>query len=313
MKVIRKNRYLFFVPVLLLGSSVFAQPYVKAQTSTRKIIIGDPVNVWLEVQTKSSEDKIEWPSFKEELHGLEWVEKGKIDTIEQKDTFLLRQKLTLTAFDSGQYYIPSFMVVVTPKGEAPQIFHTDSFPVNVQTLPVDTTQGFKPIKGIMEVKSSWLDYWKPALLVLAVLVVIFLIIFYFIKKKKRKEPEITQVSPEKAHERALRLLTELKAQNLGASGKVKEYYNQLSIILRNYFENRFGIAAMEQTTDELLSKTHKMRDMKPFRKELRMILQIADLAKFAKAEPLPEDQEACMDAAIQIVQQTKLITEEGVQ
>jgi LPXTG-motif cell wall-anchored protein len=313
MKVIRKNKYLLFaVPALLLATTLPAQPYVKAHTSSRKIVIGDPIHVWLEVQPSSPEDRVEWPSFPADLPGLEWVEKGKIDTFRRRDTFLLRQQLTLTAFDSGRYYIPSFTVVLAAKNQEPRTFHTDSFLVEVQTIPIDTTKGFKPIKGIQKLPASWLDYWKPAALVLAGLVLAALLIFYFIKRRKKKAPEITQVPPEKAHERALRLLSELKAQKLGSSGKVKEYYDQLSTILRNYFENRFNIAAMEQTTDELLSRTHKMRDLKPFRKELRMILQTADLAKFAKAEPLPEEQESCMDAAIQIVEQTKLIAGEGV-
>ena len=128
-------------------------------------------------------------------------------------------------------------------------------------------------------------------------------------------PATSKVPPEKAHEKALRLLKELEARQLWQSGRIKEYYSELSDIVRIYLEERFSIPAMEQTTDELLALLKKQNDsrteLRKARPELKLILRTADLAKFAKANPLPDEHSACMAAALQMVQLTQMKKEEG--
>jgi hypothetical protein len=307
MKVFRKLKILFFAAgVLCWTSNAFAQPVVSARTSARKITIGDHIHIWLGVKVPSARDSIRWPQFTDSmLDGLEWVSVGKIDTVQNKDSFFLKQELTLTGFDSGAYYIPSFPFYIRAGKQAPQVFYTDSFLVHVQTIAVDTTRPFKPIKDIVPVKSSWLDYWEIIVAVILLIALGIFIFYYFYKNKKTRSPE-DKVPPERAHERALRLLEELKGKQLWQNGRVKEYYAELSYILRNYLENRFALPAMECTTDELLKSMKKDREIVPVRPAVKRVLKTSDLAKYAKAEPLPEEQEACMEAALQVIHKTKI-------
>jgi hypothetical protein len=313
-----KSRFTFPF-LLLMGLSLLhmqessAQTAVRAFTDSRKIVIGDQVKLWLEVKPGSRKDKVQWTALPESIAGLEIVEKGKIDTVNNGDTFLLRQRLLVTGFDSGSYYIPSFTFRVESGGQ-PQELQTDSILVQVQTIAVDTTKAFKPIKDIVEVKWSIWDYWK---IILAALLLIGFGIFiwiYFYRNRKTKMPA-KKLPPEKAHEKALRLLNELKEKQLWEQGKSKEYFSELSDIVRVYLEERFGITAMEQTTDELLSLLKKQTDAKAelrkLRPELKLILRTADLAKFAKASPLPHEHSACMAAAVEVVQRTQVRPEEG--
>ena len=55
-----------------------------------------------------------------------------------------------------------------------------------------------------------------------------------------------------AHEIALAQLERLKMQYQIRSGKIKEYYVQISGIIRHYLENRFKLRAPEMTTEEFL-------------------------------------------------------------
>ncbi len=307
--------FLCFSGLFLLATQQgSAQSTVRAYTDSRKIVIGDQVKLWLELKPASRKDKIQWAAMPDSLTGLEIVERGKIDTLNTADTFLLRQLLLVTGFDSGSYYIPSFTFQVTGNGQ-PEVLHTDSILVQVQTIPVDTTKAFKPIKEIVEVKWSIWDYMK---LILAALLLVGFGIFiwiYFYKNRKTKMPVNTKLPPEKAHEKALRLLQELKDKQLWEQGRSKEYFSELSDIVRIYLEERFGITAMEQTTDELLALLKKQNDAKAelrkLRPQLKLILRTADLAKFAKANPLPHEHSACMAAAVEVVQQTQLRPEEG--
>lgn len=290
------------------------QSPVSARVSTGQLLIGDQLNIWLKYQQAGAEmPHLEWATLPDTIPGLVWVEKGRIDTLKTKDSIVLKQQLTVTGFDSGRFVIPAFTFTLKDNDGRPKQFFTDSFSVLVQTLAVDTTQAFKPIKDVRQMPITWLDYWKPITLGLAGLVVLVLLLFYLFKWRRKKQPEAVSVPPEKAHERALRLLAELKAKKLWQSGEVKAYYEDLSLIIRSYLENRFAVPSLERTTDELLRETHKMAGLKPYRKHLRMILQTADLAKFARAMPLAEEHENCMQAAEELVIKTQMKTEEGAE
>jgi hypothetical protein len=313
-----KSKFLFPILTLaccfLLIQPAAAQPTVKATVDARKITIGDQVKLWLELKPGSKNDVVKWPAMPDSLTGLEIVEKGKIDTLTGNGGYSLKQRLLVTGFDSGSYYIPSFTFSVIANGQT-VLLTTDSILVQVQTIPVDTAKPFKPIKEIVEVKSSVWDYWQ--IMLGAVLLIVFgaFIAYYFYKNRKTKMPVTSKVPPEKAHEKALRLLKELEARQLWQSGRIKEYYSELSDIVRIYLEERFSIPAMEQTTDELLALLKKQNDsrteLRKARPELKLILRTADLAKFAKANPLPDEHSACMAAALQIVQLTQVKKEGG--
>jgi hypothetical protein len=44
---------------------------------------------------------------------------------------------------------------------------------------------------------------------------------------------------------------------------------------------------------------------------LKLILRTADMAKFAKANPLPDEYNVCMTAAVTVIQRTQMKAEEG--
>lgn len=316
---LKNNFFLFIIAATFFMTaglqSTHAQTSVRAFTDARKITIGDQVRLWLEVKPSSRKDVVQWAKMPDSLKGLEIVEKGKIDTIVSKDSFILRQRLMVTGFDSGSYYIPSFQFQVSSNGAVSQ-YATDSILLHVQTVAVDTTKAFKPIKEIVEIKFSIWDYW-PIMLAAVLLIGFGIFVWiYFYKNKKTKIPALAaKLPPEKAHEKAFRMLNELKEKQLLEQGRSKEYFSELSDIVRVYLEERFDITAMEQTTDELLNLLKKQNDSKAelrkVRPELKLILRTADMAKFAKANPLPHEYSACMAAAVEVVQRTQMRAEEG--
>jgi hypothetical protein len=103
------------------------------------------------------------------------------------------------------------------------------------------------------------------------------------------------------------MLSELESKQLWQQQQVKEYYIELTDIVRNYIEDRFKTPAMELTTDELLQKAKVHRDLIPYYGLLSIILQTADLAKFAKAQPLPQEHTDAIDKARELVVSSKPI------
>lgn len=315
---LKSNIFLFLFLMACLSSSFTGraqgQPAARAFISDHKIVIGDQLRLWLEIKPASRKDMITWPKLPDSLTGLEIVERGRIDTIQTKDTFLLRQRLLVTGFDSGSYYFPSLAFRVVSNGQ-PLELYTDSLLVQVQTVAVDTTKAFKPIKDIVSVPFSIWEYWKEMLGGLLLILLGIFIGIYLYKRSKNKKPAAEKVPPEKAHEKALRLLDELKGKQWPEQGRSKEYFSELSDIVRVYLEERFGIAAMEQTTDELLALLKKQNEsrseLRKLRPELKLILRTADLVKFAKANPLPHEHSESMAAALLFIQRTQMKAGEG--
>ncbi len=108
------------------------------------------------------------------------------------------------------------------------------------------------------------------------LAIILLVIFLLLKNKKEKT-----APPVPPWEKALSDLS--RARSLMTPEKGLSYMDRASLILRSYIETRFGIRSTRQTTTEFLhgleAKPHA--DLKPFKKELRLCLERADMAKFA--------------------------------
>jgi hypothetical protein len=127
-----------------------------------------------------------------------------------------------------------------------------------------------------------------------------IVAWYFIKNKKVEIPKPAPPA-ESLQQRTLRQLAELDAQQLWQKKQVKEYYVQLTDIIRGYIEQRFNTPAMELTTDEILYKAQYHRELQPYHSLLANLLTTADLAKFAKAQPLPQEHMDAMEKAKQLV------------
>jgi hypothetical protein len=120
----------------------------------------------------------------------------------------------------------------------------------------------------------------------------------FVKPPKPKEP---------AHLWALRELDRIREEKLWRKDKIKEYYSEVTEVLRIYVEERFGFPAMEQTSAEILDSFGSRKDMISEKTTgyLARILPLADLVKFAKYTPLPDDHNIVLANSYLFVNETK--------
>ena len=302
------NKHWVLVTALIFVS-LYATAQGDAQISTRldgkQISVGDQARLFIEVRNNPSAGKVQWPVFTDTFNKLEIVEKGKIDTVKDGGFITYRQRLLITGFDSGLFKIPSFHFTITPaSGGAPYVLQSDSFQLLVQTVAVDTNQAFKPIKNIIFVQSSWLDYiWYIAGGIVLVALLVFALV-YFLRNRKPAPPKPAGPA-ESLQDKTLRQLNELEARQLWQKDKVKEYYVELTDIVRTYIEQRFKTPAMELTTDELLANARKHKELQPYRELLSVILHTADLAKFAKGQPLPQEHFDAMEQSKKFVDESR--------
>jgi hypothetical protein len=138
---------------------------------------------------------------------------------------------------------------------------------------------------------------------------ILFFIFYAIKRKKNNKPifVIPRKPKEPAHIIALRELDRIKQEKLWQQGKTKQFYSEITETLRKYIEDRYGIPAMEQTSDETLDSFKYRRDLLKEKtlENLSRILKLADLVKFAKYRTTPDDDNMTLVNAYFFVNDTK--------
>ena len=129
-------------------------------------------------------------------------------------------------------------------------------------------------------------WWIWLLAVIAIAAIAFAV-FYFFRRNKITAPAVPPLLPwEEAHRR----LEELRKQGLIQSGKYEAYYTALSGIVRRYIEDRFHIKAPEMTTEEFIASLKHSNVLKDEQKNiLRSFLTAADMVKFAKHDPTPQD------------------------
>ena len=96
-------------------------------------------------------------------------------------------------------------------------------------------------------------------------------------------------------ERAWVELDRLLKKGLPGRGRYKDFYVELTMVVRRYVQRKYGIKAPHLTTEEFL---REFRDEgRGMRDELRKFLESADMVKFAGVEATPEMADEATDSA----------------
>jgi hypothetical protein len=273
------KKYILHIFLLITTISFAQNPKVKAQIETSRIRIGEQFSFKISV---NEIENVILPKL--ELKGLEVIDSSKVDTINN----MLIQKYVLTGFDSGAYYIPQQQIFIRN-----QAYLTDSLLINIATVKIDTTKVKKyPIKTIKAEPYTFDDFKIYIYILLAALAIIGFWIYWFVIRKRKTEEDSPTFRVLPPYEEAIFKLNELDEKLLWQNNKVKEYYSELTEIVRGYIERELKVPALERTTDEIVEMLKDFNEAKTINtsketiKKLKELLQEADLVKFAKSKPL---------------------------
>jgi hypothetical protein len=307
-----KKQFFNYVLILMFSTCfVFKAGAQSIQAEARlqqyTIRIGDQTKLFFSVHQPAKEH-VNFPKLKDTITGkVQIVSINKPDTTVDKNdpkNITVIQSYTITGFDAGTYTIPSFSF-----GTTGGVLKTNELTLQVETVKVDTTKAIYDIKKPLAVSYTFFDElkdnWDWIAISLSGVLLIGGLIWYFLKRPK-KEIKIEIVKPGlPAHITALNQLNELREKKLWQQGEVKQYYIELSDVLREYLEKRYAVKTHEKTTDEIFVELRHVAITQENKNTLRQILSVSDLVKFAKEQPLPPENEQNINKAIDFVLKTQ--------
>ncbi len=308
--IMNYKTFIGFVVFSVAMLDTISQNFLSAQQARvdlnpDEIVIGQHAALTIEIEAPA-EGIIVFPAISDTItKNIEVVRFGLPDTIHKGNGLIsLRQKHTVTAWEKGYFPIPPlrFMHIDHPDTI---MFETRAQLLQVLGVDVDMEDLYKDIRPIIGMPVTWREVipWI-ILLIVAALIIFFTVRWLKNRKPKEEAPTIWEKPDVPAHIAAISSLETLRRKNLWQSGKVKQYYIELSDILRMYLHKRYKINAMEMTTGEIMYVLPEYIDKQFLRERLQDNLQLADLVKFAKHRPETEVHSRVMDESISFVKDT---------
>ena len=277
----------------------------------------DSACIWIGEQTKFTlsaiqpkDKQVVFPLFSDSIvNGLEIVDYCKKDTVLlPSGEIKVSESYVVTSFDSAMIFVPNMPVV-----DGNDTFFTNPLVLKVLSVPIDTTQhAIADIKNVVKPPFDWISFLTITAIVVLSVIVILMIIFiirWYKKKFKKEDSECQEIVDNRpAHVIAYEQLELLRQKQLWQKSLFKEYYTDLTDILRQYIDKRFNISAMEMSSEDLIGEFKSHKDLnanKELMTLLRSILSISDLVKFAKWVPLPDENSLAFNSVTKFIDISK--------
>jgi len=278
---------------------------VHVRLDRTKLTIADTVLLQFEA-TLQPGYTIEMPRVDKALENFGIVDWDRLgDRLDAKNTLVTTYQYQLEPFLSGNYEIPAFTFIFHDTNDPGTRHELTSEPIAVEVTSLLGDQRAKlvieDIEDVVDMPRSarrwWL--WIPIALGVVVISVGWLLF------RGRRIRQVVRVF-KSAHEVAYLRLRALVAENLVEQGRIKEFYERISGILRYYIEDRFNLHASDRTTEEFLEELRFADALTPADKAVvEEFLTHCDLVKFAKHEPTNEQIQRTFDLVKNFVERTK--------
>ena len=293
---------------ILISSLSFSQTAI---LDTNTILIGDQIKLNISVELNLNEE-YNWPEFTDSVYKkVEITSQSDLQEDTTENSKIISQQIILTCFDSGSYYLPPIVFNENKKTEG-LILNVHTITINDSSSMMDITDtkiGTKDDYTPEEITEKRKIFWIIIAWIIGIILLLFLI-YYLIKKYKKGESLITKrkiVIP--PHITALNKLQNLNKKKLWQKGELKEYYSELSLILREYTENRFNFQALELPTSDIIRNLTQLDS--DLLSKLEFVLQKADNIKYAKGLSLDEENKENMKKSKEFIQLTKIEKDES--
>ena len=295
------NSYRIIITLILLILSVgisFGSGRLDVKLEPRRATVGDPMELTVTLNVQDDVSVI-WPNAAD----LAPAEIIRTDTLDA-GTGRRSIRYTIALFELGQVELPELPVVIN---------ETDTLRAELGTVeivsvlnPEDSLADILDIRPPVKMAWRFEDIWPYLLLAIVIIGVILVAVWLWKRVGRGQAGKSVWTSPPRPpYEVAMDKLFALKEKKLWQNGKLKEYYSELTQILKEYIGARYRFNAPELTTEELLSDRSRWNVMDVDYNRVKWILTSADLVKFARHKTEPNENLQNYDRARDFVVATK--------
>ena len=305
--------YICLAAIFPVMSASAQNVIVQAEVDSMMMWVGQQTGLRVSV-TCDAGNKVVFPAYRDTIvKGLEIIPPVTTDTqyVNNGQRMTLTRNYVVTCFDSALIYIPSMPVQVDgteyQSNRLALAFMTYDIPEGEETKIFGPKENMKTPVRLYEAKGLLL-FWFLAIMAIGFGVYLFI-------RFKDDKPIIRRIKIEPkvpAHVKAISEIEELRKSGGPHSEDAKGYYTQLTDILREYINERFGFNATEMTSYEILERLEESRDKESLA-ELRDLLSTSDMVKFAKFKPMLNENDRNLVSAMEFVNDTKMeVSEEDL-
>ena len=304
-------RHIVMTALVLLAATATAwggNVTFKARLDSATLLMGKTTTLHLEI-TQDKDARGFFPGEQADTLNamVEIAERPAADTTDLGNNRIqINRDLIIQSFDSGMWVIKPIPYVVN--GDTA---YCNQLSLKVMPVDVSKMQDINDIKPVEDVPFNlldWLpDYWWAWLIALLLIGAGTWIYIKFHKKGVNPlKPRKRRLPP---YEEAMYNLQRLKDAQLWQKGQEKEYFTGLTDILRVYIDRRFDINAVEMTSSQIIDTLKRNEETRAVNEQLEMILEVADIVKFANARPLADDNEVAYQRAVNFVEATRPVVQ----
>lgn len=263
--------------LMLYAAGYSADIAVESSLDRNKGYMGDRIKYSLEISADTSV-AVDTVNVQQGLGDFE-IKNWKMDTTAVRNSKkTIKYSGILTVYKTGKVMLPPILVAYHASPEQTDTIFTDSLDVYIMSLVMDdSTADIRDLKGVKSL--GGMNAW---IFIIAGLMVAGAVVFlwFFLR---RKPAEVTRsIEPLRSPwEEARAKLTHLKDSGLDP----KQYYIKLSEIIRFYTERRYGFSATDMTTYEIKQEIPNLNLGDGLSEIMAVLLDNADLVKFAKFLP----------------------------
>ena len=235
---------------------------------------------------------------------VDWDNLG--DRLDENNNVVSTYQYRLEPFLSGNYQIPAFTFEFSDANSIAgkkYTLATEPIDIEITSLLGEDRENLviADIEDVVDMpkRASFWPLWT-----LGGCAVTGAVIICWLYLRRRRIQELVRVF-KPAHEIAYARLKALVKDDPVAAGKIKEFYERISDILRHYIEHRFDLRAPERTTEEFLAEP-ALADVfgEADKKMLEEFLTHCDLVKFAKHSPAHEQIQRTFDLVTEFIEKT---------
>ena len=301
--------FVFFVMQITTHLAQAQDITVVARLDTQQATIGQVVALEVQATAREKFDLI-FPTYPDTLRaGLHVVNETEVQALDEGNLYIQKKTYNIFADDAKFFSIRPIPLILSTQSRNDTLL-SNSLALKVQNPIANVMQAEpqkqKPNKQQPMNFAEFTERFWPYMVGLAVLGGIAFLLWYLRKKKQGQTVATTEQKPQwPAHVIAMQQLEALEKKKLWQKNQGKAYFTELTDILRNYIWQRMGVHTLERTSAEIIEAMRHRPELSPDDfANLSAVLRTADMVKFAKYKPVPDQYEQALEQAKALVKHT---------